>query len=166
MKWVKGVTSISALLAVFAPSAEAMERLAQLKIVLQGQRLTFDLDSPAGGFTGLDREPQSVDEQRIANYVKGQLQQATRLFITSPGANCRSFSIKVEEPDWRSDPSRHAYRARYVYQCQRPQLLQAIDVALANQLAPGTVLQAQLTVGNAQQSAELTGGRTTMRIQQ
>lgn len=187
MKWFEGIATasssrasrdrylaIAALLAIFAARAQANEPapathqhgIANLRIIVQGQRLAFAFDSPAVNLIGFENAPQSEEQQRVASYAKGQLQQAPRLFITSPGANCRLFSAKVDEPTWNSDAEHHDYRARYVFQCQRPQLLQSIDVRLANQLAPGTKLQTEVAVGSARQSLELSVSRTTVRIQQ
>jgi hypothetical protein len=135
-------------------------------VVLQGQRLSLGFDSPAVNLVGFEHAPQSEAEQRAASYAKGALQQAPRLFITSPGANCRLFSAKVDEPAWDRDADPHDYRARYVFQCQRPQLLQSIDVQLINQLTPGTKLLTELTVGDTRRSLELSENRTTVRFTQ
>ena len=166
--------AVAAMLAVFAARAQANEPppsahqhgIANLRIIVQGQRLAFAFDSPAVNLIGFENAPQSEEQQRVASYAKGQLQQAPRLFITSPGANCRLFSAKVDEPNWDRDAEHHDYRARYVFQCQRPQLLQSIDVRLANQLAPGTKLQTEVAVGSARQSLELSVSRTIVRISQ
>lgn len=138
--------------------------VASLKIIVQGQRLAVDFKSPAMNLTGFERAPQSDTEQRTASYAKGQLQQAPRLFITSPGANCRSYSVKVDEPDWQSGAEHQDYRARYIFQCQRPQLLEAIDVQLASQLAAGTKLQTEVLAGPLRQSLELSASRTMVRV--
>jgi len=186
MKWFKGIATLSsprsssdrylaiaAVLAIFAARAQTNEPLpppthqhgvANLTVALQGQRLAFGFDSPAVNLTGFEHAPQSEAQQRAASYAKGQLQHAPRLFITSPGANCRLFSTQVDEPTWDRDVDHHDYRARYVFQCQRPQQLQSIDVRLINQLAPGTKLQTEVVVGNARQSVELSASRTTVRI--
>jgi len=167
--------AIAAVLAVFAARAQGNEPtlppthqhgVATLTVVLQGQRLAFEFESPAVNLTGFERAPQSEAEQRAASYAKGQLQQAPRLFITSPGANCRLFSGKVDEPTWVPDADHHDYRARYVFQCQQPQRLRTIDVQLINQLVPGTKLQTQVLVGNERQSVELSAGRITVKIPQ
>jgi hypothetical protein len=147
------------------PTTHAHGR-AKLRLVVQGQRLAIAFDSPAVNLIGFEHAPQSEAEQRTASYAKGQLQQAPRLFITSPGANCRLFSAKVDEPHWDREADHYDYRARYVFQCQRPQRLQSIDVQLINQLAPGTKLKTEVVVGNSQQSMELSASLTTVRIQQ
>jgi hypothetical protein len=186
MGWFKGIATvwrpaaaryaaIAAVFTIFAARAQTNEPspppshehgVANLIVAVQGQRLAFTFSSPAVNLTGFERAPQSDTEQRTASYAKGQLQQAPRLFITSPGANCRLFASKVDEPAWDGDAEHHDYRARYVFQCGQPQRLQSIDVQLANQLAPGTKLQTQVLVGNTKQSVELAAGRTTVRIQQ
>jgi hypothetical protein len=188
MKLFKGVATISSLrpssdryatiaavLAVFAARAQTSEPplspthqhgVANLAVAVQGQRLTLEFDSPAVNLIGFEEAPQSDVQQRAASYAKGQLQQAPRLFITSPGANCRLFSAKVDEPTWDRDVDHHDYRARYIFQCQLPQLLRVIDVPLINQLAPGTKLRTEVVVGNARQSLELSASRTTVRIPQ
>jgi hypothetical protein len=186
MKWSKGVAThsssrrssdryvaIAAVLAIFSARAQDNEPppliahehgVAKLTVILQGQRLAFEFDAPAVNLTGFEYAPQSETEQRTASYAKGQLQQAFRLFLTSPGANCRLFSAKVDEPTWNPDVEHHDYRGRYVFQCQRPQLLQTIDVRLVNQLTPGTKLRTQLLVGNGRQSVELSERQATLRI--
>ena len=167
--------AVAAVLVIFAVRAQANELppppthehgVAKLKIVVQGQRLAIGFDSPAVNIVGFEHAPQAEAEQRAASYAKGQLQQAPRLFITSPGANCRLFSAKVDEPSWGLEVEHYDYRARYVFQCQRPQRLQSIDVQLINQLAPGTKLQTEVVVGNAQQSLALSASLTTVRILQ
>jgi Protein of unknown function (DUF2796) len=167
------VAIIVALLAAFAAPVQANESppvpahqhgIANLVITVQGQRLAFAFDAPAVNLIGFETAPQSDEQQRVASYAKGQLQQAPRLFITSPGANCRLFSAKVDEPNWDSAVEHHDYRARYIFQCQRPQLLQSIDVRLANQLTPETRLRTEVVVGSARQAVELSVSRTTVRI--
>lgn len=148
------------------PSMPHRHGVASLTIAVQGQRLSFRFETPAIDLIGFESAPQSQTEQRAASYAKGQLQQAPRLFVTSPGANCRLFAAKVDEPSWESGAEHHDYRARYVFQCEQPQRLQSIDVRLANQLTPATRLQTEVMVGNARQSLELSAGRTTVRIAQ
>ena len=194
MRWIQGVATpashrsskcvvaVAALLAIYAASAQTEEPVspdptptpapsaahqhgvARLKVMVQGQRLAFEFDSAAIDVIGFERAPQSDAEQRKVSYARGQLQQAPRLFITSPGANCRLVSVKVDEPTWDDAGEHQDYRARYVFLCQRPQLLQAIDVRLVNQLAPGTRLQARVMVGNTKRTLELVDNRNTIRI--
>lgn len=137
---------------------------ASLNIGVEAGRVELEFDSPAINVIGFEHAPRTETEKAAASRAQRTLQDAGRLFVASPAAECRTTSAEVTVPTWAEGETHADYEARYALQCAKPQLLQSIEVRLVDALVPDTKLHVQVVSGGKQSSTELTRGKSLVAI--
>lgn len=156
---------------------------ATLNVVLDGQSLEIELQSPAMNLVGFEHAAKSeADKTKVAE-VRSQLEAPLELFGLTNGA-CTLGELNLESPLFSPDAPHKAHdhghqhghaepasqgdehseiHAHYQFTCQQPQDLQQLDLAELFKRFPGTEkIQVQLIGPKGQQGLELSPGKTTL----
>ncbi|MGH1462669.1 MAG: ZrgA family zinc uptake protein [Neptuniibacter sp.] len=80
---------------------------ARLNIVIEGQTLSAELESPVYNFTGFEREAQTDKERRAIKQAKLQIEDAALLFKLPDSAECKVADVDVEFGGHEADHKTH-----------------------------------------------------------
>lgn len=142
---------------------------AQLNLVLDGQVLELELQSPALNLLGFEHAAHSTADQAKVEAARRQLQEPQALFGLSAG-DCRLSQLELEsalfpESEHKHDEQQGAkhdgehsdIHAHYQLDCKQPDQLQQLDLSELFKRFPATEkIQVQLIGPNGQQGLELT----------
>lgn len=144
---------------------------AQLNIVLDGQALELQLQSPAMNLVGFEHAPKSTADKAKIAAVRSQLEQPQALFGLSAG-DCTVAKQELESPLFAAhvDSNEHEHasehsdiQAHYTFTCDQPDDLQQLDLRELFKRFPATdKIQVQLIGPNGQQGLELTPAQPTL----
>ena len=151
--------------------------VAQLNIVLDGQALELQLESPAMNLVGFEHAANSAADKAKVAAVHDQLQQPLSLFSLSAG-ECSVSEQTLESPLFAESEQGHDHdheknhdsehsdiQAHYTFNCQKPDDLQQLDLRELFKRFPATAkIQVQLIGPNGQQGLELTAAQPTLRF--
>lgn len=142
--------------------------IAHLDLLLDGNTLTLDLDSPAVNLLGFEHTPNSDSEHKVLKRVTTQLHDTTALFSLPKVAGCRAVKAVVNSPlldATAQGQEKHAdMTASYLFTCSTPVELDAITVNLFR-LYPGIhKLEVQQITPKGQQAAELTADSPRLQL--
>jgi len=154
---------------------------ASLFIVLEAKKLLVELESPAMNLLGFEHTPHTEEQRQLVKKIQQQLVSVGQL-LRLDGGQCQLLTADVEmaamendqeESDHDADHEHHNeethdehegheeidtqhfdIEAKYVFNCQQPATLMAIDVAIFNQFSGVEALTAQWVVRSFQ------GGKT------
>jgi hypothetical protein len=159
--------------------------IAALNLVLEGQEVHIELDSPAANIVGFEHAPSSADDHVALNKAVATLKDGDQLFKFNDDAGCRMETAEVAselldmEHAGHGDeqPGEHAHEeekahdheqhegegethsdieAAYHFECDQPGKLTQLTVALFEAF-PGTErLKVQYVIESRQGAAELT----------
>ncbi len=153
----------------------------QLNIVLDGQALELQLESPAMNLVGFEHAANSAADKAKVAAVRDQLQQPLSLFSLSAG-ECSVSEQTLESPLFAESEQGHDHdhdhdheknhdsehsdiQAHYTFNCQKPDDLQQLDLRELFKRFPATAkIQVQLIGPNGQQGLELTAAQPTLRF--
>jgi hypothetical protein len=141
---------------------------AVLNIVLDGNMLFIEFDSPAFNLAGFEHEPANDVQKSALISVKQALDSVELLFRFTP-TRCRLEKSDIEVPyladHYENHPHQHQHQhqhdhadvhARYVFQCERAGQLKAISVNLFTYFPGIREIRAQWIFQNRQGVALLT----------
>jgi len=156
--------------------------LAQLNVVLDGQALELELESPAMNLVGFEHAAKSdADKAKVAAALS-QLQDPLALFGLNAGA-CTVSKQELESPLFAAEEKQHAHghkhkheeqhddhdsehseiHAHYQLDCKTPGELKQLDLKELFKRFPATTkIQVQLIGPNGQQGLELTPAQPTL----
>jgi Protein of unknown function (DUF2796) len=151
---------------------------ASLFIVLEAKKLLVELESPAMNLLGFEHAPHTEEQRQLVKNIQQQLVSVGQL-LSFDGGQCQLLTADVEmaamendheESDHDVDHEHHNEKthgehedaeaqhsdieAKYVFNCQQPATLMAIDVTLFNQFHGVEELTTQWVVRSFQ------GGKT------
>ncbi|WP_339461048.1 DUF2796 domain-containing protein [Pseudomonas sp. EA_105y_Pfl2_R69] len=149
---------------------------ARLNVVLEGQALELELESPAINLVGFEHAAKSeADKARVAAARK-QLQDPQALFGLGAG-DCAVAETELESPLFEEDEHEHEeehhahdkdsehsdIHAHYQLDCKQPGELQQLNLGELFKRFPATEkIQVQLIGPNGQQGLELTPAQPTL----
>lgn len=162
---------------------------ARLEVAVEGADVHIGLISPAATLVGFEHVPATTGEREALGRALALLKEAGRLFVPTPGAECRPAAVAVHTPlDAEAGPSGdrdddhgggdprepgtgpdhgqgHAdVEAEYRFTCARPERLEGLDVTLFEAF-PGTErLRAQYVTPRGQGGADLTPASHALRF--
>lgn len=120
--------ALSALAATPVLADKAHEHgIARLDIVVEAQRITFQLDTPLDNLVGYERAPRDDAERRQADAMLARLREPATLFTIDPAAGCKPAAVELgggarllgASPAPETAKDGHAdLQARYEFSCQ------------------------------------------------
>jgi hypothetical protein len=148
---------------------------AQLNLVLDGQALELELQSPALNLLGFEHAAKTPADQAKVAAARRQLQEPLTLFGLSAG-ECSLSQLELEsalfaetehghdEQQADKHASEHSdIHAHYQFDCKQPGKLQQLDLSELFKRFPATQkIQVQLIGPNGQQGLELTPAQPSL----
>jgi hypothetical protein len=159
-----------------AASVAAHEHgVASLNLVLDGQNVILELQSPAANIVGFEHLPTSETDLAITKQARHRLEQAQNLFVFSEAAACileeseaksPLFAVAgVEHDDHGARGIAHAdINARFHFACANPDALQKIEVKLFDAFPNTEKLLLQAITPKGQQGGELTPAQSVIHL--
>lgn len=156
--------------------------LAQLNVVLDGQDLELELESPAMNLVGFEHAAKSDADKAKVAAAHSQLQDPLALFGLNAG-DCTVSKQELESPLFANKEKQHAHghhhghkkqhddhdsehseiHAHYQLGCKKPAELTQLDLKELFKRFPATEkIQVQLIGPNGQQGLELTPAQPTL----
>jgi hypothetical protein len=182
---LRGVLALACIAGAFAMApAVAHEAhvhgVGQLDVALDGRTLSLHLESPLINLIGFEHAATSAPDRQAAQTMGVQLRGAEKVFVTTPGAQCRATSVKLasaaldpallgEKPaaaDAKAvDHDGHAnLDADFMFDCAHPEQLQAIDVRLFDTYPGFHRIDVQAVTPKSQSAATLAPGATVIPL--
>lgn len=155
--------------------------IAQLNVVLDGQALELELESPAMNLVGFEHAAESAADKAKVAAARGQLQDPQALFGLGAG-DCSLSDTELESPlfedeehedeheheehhDHDKDSEHSEIHAHYQLDCKKPGELKQLNLAELFKRFPATTkIQVQLIGPNGQQGVELTPAKPTLNF--
>ncbi|HZX17198.1 MAG TPA: DUF2796 domain-containing protein [Pseudomonas sp.] len=146
---------------------------ARLNVVLDGQALELELESPAMNLVGFEHAAKSDADKTKVAAARSQLQDPQALFGLGAG-DCTLSETELESPLFEDDEHEHEehhdkdsehseIHAHYHLDCKKPGELQQLNLAELFKRFPATEkIQVQLIGPNGQQGLELTPAQPTL----
>ncbi len=149
---------------------------ARLNVVLEGQALELELESPAMNLVGFEHAAKSDTDKAGVAAVRNQLQDPQALFGLGAG-DCSVREAELESPLFEDDEHEHEeehhahdkdsehseIHAHYQLDCKKPGELQQLNLGELFKRFPATLkIQVQLIGPNGQQGLELTPAQPTL----
>jgi hypothetical protein len=151
--------------------------VAQLNVVLDGQALELELESPAMNLVGFEHAAESAADKAKVAAARGQLQDPQALFGLGAG-DCSLSDTELESPlfedeehkdeheehhDHDKDSEHSEIHAHYQLDCKKPGELQQLNLTELFKRFPATTkIQVQLIGPNGQQGVELTPAKPSL----
>lgn len=148
--------------------------IAQLNVVLDGQALELELESPAMNLVGFEHAAESDADKAKVAAARSQLQDPQALFGLSAG-DCSLSETGLESPLFEDDEHEHEehhdheesehseIHAHYQLDCKKPGELQQLNLAELFKRFPATTkIQVQLIGPNGQQGVQLTPAKPSL----
>lgn len=156
--------------------------IAQLNVVLDGQALELELESPAMNLVGFEHAAESAADKAKVDAARSQLQDPQALFGLGAGA-CSLSDTELESPlfedeeheehedeheheehhDHDKDSEHSEIHAHYQLDCKKPGDLQQLNLTELFKRFPATTkIQVQLIGPNGQQGVELTPAKPSL----
>ena len=150
--------------------------VAKLNVVLDGNTLELELDSPAMNLVGFEHAASSDADKAKVAAVRQQLEQPLKLFGLSAAAGCKEDQQELESPlfgdapkaDDDGDDHEHSHQhsdigAHYQLTCADPDKLAQVDLAPLFKAFPATQkITVQLIGPNGQKGAEATPAKAAV----
>ena len=151
--------------------------IAQLNVVLDGQALELELESPAMNLVGFEHAAESAADKAKVVAARNQLQDPQALFGLGAG-DCSLSDTELESPlfedeehedeheehhDHDKDSEHSEIHAHYQLNCKKPGELQQLNLSELFKRFPATTkIQVQLIGPNGQQGVELTPAKPSL----
>lgn len=150
--------------------------VAKLNVVLDGNTLELELDSPAMNLVGFEHAASSDADKAKVAAVRQQLEQPLKLFGLSAAAGCKEDQQELESPlfgdapkaDDDGDEHEHGHQhsdigAHYQLTCATPEKLSQVDLTPLFKAFPATQkINVQLIGPNGQKGVEATPGKAAV----
>ncbi len=152
--------------------------VAKLNVVLDGNTLELELDSPAMNLVGFEHAASSEADKAKVAAVRQQLEQPLKLFGLAAAAGCKDDAQDLESPlfgdapkaDDDGDEHEHGHvhsdiNAHYQLTCATPGKLSQVDLAPLFKAFPATQkINVQLIGPNGQKGVEATPAKATVEF--
>ncbi|MEB0010240.1 DUF2796 domain-containing protein [Glaciimonas sp. Gout2] len=184
MKHIFSSVAISALLCLALSPAIAHEAhvhgVGKLDVAIDGAQITLHLDTPLMNLLGFEHAAKNTKDRAAAQKMALQLRNASKIFVTTPAAECRPISVKLasnaidpillgESPTPATKINATAKAAVHadldadiVLQCENPHLLKTIDVNLFAKFKGFQKIDVQMVTPKNQLAATLRPSATLL----
>jgi len=126
-----------------------------LNLVLEGNRLTAEIDSPAIHVVGFERAPQNAAERARIETAQAWLASGQRFLGVPRAAGCRPAQRDFSPP--AADAKHANYQARHQYQCDNPAALAWVELWALRELEGVEKVVVNLIVGDRQEQVVVDG---------
>ncbi|HSJ95489.1 MAG TPA: DUF2796 domain-containing protein [Myxococcota bacterium] len=156
------VAAVALCAALAAPGAQAQKAhahgAARLDAVVEGARLTLELEASLHDLVGFEHAPRDDRERAAIASMKAFL-DSDRAFVPSPAAGCRrtGTTLETERRDGHAD-----LRGAYAFACASPAALTALEVGLFGRFRRLARIDARVVSGKGQSAARLTPRKPTL----
>ena len=157
---------------------------ARLNVVLEGQALELELESPAMNLVGFEHVATTDADKAKVAAARAQLEKPLTLFSLPTAAGCKVVSQELESPlfgdkpdaddhdDDEADKDGHEHHhdhseihAHYQFNCATPGALKTLDLANVFKTFPATQkIQVQLISASGQQGTEVTAKAAALKF--
>lgn len=144
---------------------------ARLDVVLDGGSLRIEMQSPLDNLVGFEHAPRNEHQRAALAGMETALRDAQRLFRPDAEARCRARGTEIEHPYASgATPATglqagHAEaRARWTFDCERPQSLRRLEVLLFDAFRGLKRIRVQSATPRGQGSATLTPSRRNVSL--
>ncbi len=153
---------------------------ARLDLVLDGNTLAADLESPADSLVGFEHPPRNIDEEQRLADTRNTLKQGAAMLGLPADAGCRQTGFEVTSPllagpavDAKSPPETEAHHADFDvlwrFECTRPEALTTLTPGLFAAFPGLSTLHLQAIgpgslIDGGQRGATLSRSQPTLRF--
>lgn len=131
--------------------------IADMNLVLEGNTLSIDLESPMDNTLGFEHPPKSAAEKQAVAAMQQTLQQSDRLFRINAEAGCKAAAPQIESALFSGQVNGHAdLDASYTFTCAHPEALRNVDVQLFTVFPRLKSIKLQKVTAKGQQGRTLT----------
>lgn len=159
--------------------------VASLNLVVDGNQVSLELDSPAANLVGFEYQPSTDEDRATVARVKAALEQADGLFTLTAAADCQLQQVELDSPLFAAhdhdehdhhDADEHAQddehehgehadiEGRFDYVCAAPEQLEALTLPLFNDFPAMQRIQVQAITASGQHGAVLTADQPTLPL--
>lgn len=137
----------------------------KLDVAVDGNTLTLNLESPLDSLLGFEHQPRDEKQKEAVRAMAGRLNRAGELFVPTPAALCAQSAVRLASPVLQPPPKGagdgHAdLDGEFVFRCDKPQALRAIDVRLFAAFPHLRRLDVAVVTSGGQSAARLTPQQT------
>lgn len=146
--------------------------VAKLNVVLDGNTLELELDSPAMNIVGFEHAASSDADKAKVTAARQQLEQPLKLFGLAAAAGCKEDAQELESPLFGDSAEEHDHEhghqhadvnAHYQLTCSSPAKLAQLDLGALFKTFPQTQkINLQLIGPNGQQGVEVTPAKAVV----
>jgi hypothetical protein len=144
---------------------------AQIKLVIEGNKMLLVFETPQDSLVGIERAPQSRLEIDKANAALAILRNGSQLFSINPEAVCAFKSTNIDAASLvvpmvaGAKPSEHAdVVASYSVECAHTGKLNSISVGVFDAFKSIKVIQVQFVGPKKQKTVRLTSSARTIKF--
>lgn len=154
--------AVAATLTAFAHEPGAhVHGVGKLQVTLDANTLTLGLESPLDNLLGFEHLPRNDQQKAAVRAMADKLKQPATLFVTTPAAQCKVDSVKLEspvlEPAKMESGDGHAdLDGEFVFRCAQPAALHDIEVRLFAAFSHLQRLDVEIIGPRGQTAARLT----------
>ena len=134
---------------------------ARLDVVVEGTRLSLELDAPLDGLVGFERAPRDARERAALDGAIEYL-QAGKGFVPSPAAGCKLASATVRTPE--RGRGHRGLEGKLAYECANPGELKEVEVALLREFKRLKRVDARIVTRKGQAAGRVTPAAPTLRL--
>jgi hypothetical protein len=161
--------------------------VSNLNLVIDGQRLELELESPGSDIVGFEHPPATDADRKAIAGAAGLLRDGGSLFVTAAAAGCKLQSAEIESPGVEKGDEHHGhdhgkekhkqdnpgagkethseFHAHYRFVCDHPERLTHIDVGFFKAFVQARELEVQAVTPEKQFRRELTPGNARLILQ-
>lgn len=168
-----GAMDITVSMAAPASHGAHVHGVAILNMVLDGNTVFIELESPAVNLTGFEHAPVSEEQKAAFRTTQQTLATANQLFsFSAPDCRVENMHIQMPAPDLHMDgdqkPDHHGehadIHASYTFVCQPIKHLKAITVNLFSTFPAIRQIKAQWIFHGTQNAAVLTPDNAIVKV--
>lgn len=143
--------------------------VADLEVVVEGRSLSLELEGPLNNFVGFEHGPRTKAERTALDRALELLRKPETVVALPEAAGCVLTASELLNPfavtKGGKGPDGHAdLTAGYQFDCTSPAALERLDVRLFQSFPRLRKLRAAVVAPGRQSGAELSKGRTSLRL--
>lgn len=159
---------------IFAAAALAQQHgphahgVAELGVVVEGRRLSLEVDGPLDNFVGFELAPRNAAERAALERALELLRTPERVVVLPAAAGCTLIAAELLNPFAAAKgggrESHADLTASYQFDCATPAALTRLDVRLFESFPRLRKLRVAVVAPGGQSGAELTKGRASLKL--
>lgn len=174
MRLLLGLILVAFSVPTVAQHAAHAHGVAELRIVVEGERLQIEFDSPLDNLVGFEHAPRTAQQREALAKAEGKLRNFDALFALPAAAGCVVRDVEVivpygagaggETPGSGVGDSHADLRTSYALECANMRALTQLRVKLIDLFPHIRRIRAEAATANGQGSATLDKSRPAMPL--